>query len=193
LSRHGLKLHGQSRRLGGRAVEDSQSFDTEPCQRKPDRLADTAGANHGHGAVPGGADERTDRSRESGRVGVVAGQPAFADDDGIDRPDLCSTRGQFVEQIDHGFLVGIGHVDAGEAQPPDAFEQYLQFLARGASHLDQLIMAAQIQRLGRPLVHGRRGRVRDRRTEQSGEKAAALSDGLHDLVVIGTQGPASSI
>ena len=103
----------------------------------------------------------------------MAGQSAIADHDGVDGADLRRARRQFVEQIDHGFLVGKGDVDAGKAQPPDALEQDLQFLPPGAGDLDQLIMAAQAQRLGSPLVHGGRSRMRDRRAEQAGQNAAA--------------------
>src|ERR1019366_459702 len=102
----------------------------------------------------------------------MADQPAVPDDDEIDRTDRRGIRRYLVEQIEHGFLVGKGDVDAGEAEPPDALEQDLQLVASGAGDFDELIVAVQAKRLGRPFVHGRRGRVRDRRTEQSSEKAA---------------------
>ena len=43
----------------------------------------------------------------------------------------------------------------------------------GSGDLDQLIEAAHAQRIGGLFVHGRRGRMRDRGADQSGEKALA--------------------
>ena len=46
-------------------------------------------------------------------------------------------------------------------------------LAVGTGDLDQLIVAARAHGLGGPLMHRRRRRMRDRRTEQAGEEASA--------------------
>src|SRR5664279_948997 len=70
------------------------------------------------------------------------------------------------------FLIGKGDVDTRKAEPSHALEHPLQLLASGARDFDEVVVAAQAQRLGGALVHGRRGRVRDRRTEQTGEEAA---------------------
>ena len=58
----------------------------------------------------------------------------------------------------------------------------------GAGDFDQLIMAMRAERFGRTLMHRRRRRVRDRRADQAGEKAAIgrsrRSGGrAHDLVI----------
>ena len=55
---------------------------------------------------------------------------------------------------------------------PNAFEQQLQFFASCAGDLDQLIVAMQVQRLGRPFVHGGAADCAIGRAEQAGEKAA---------------------
>ena len=162
---------GQRRGLGAVAVENPQFADAEPGQRKGNRLADAAGADHGDGAMRGSGDEVGDGARETGRIGVVADQPVVADDDGIDGADQRGARRQFVEQIEHGFLVGKGDVDARKTQPPDALQQHLELFGSGIGDLDQLIMTMQAQRRGRPFVHRRRSRLRDRRAEQAGEKA----------------------
>ena len=142
-------------RLGALAIEDAQLADAEAGQRKGDRLADTAGADHSDGAMRGGVNKGGSSSRKAGRVGVVADQAVIADNDGIDRADLRCIGRQFVEQIDHGFLVRKGDVDSGKAQPPNTLEQSLQFFSPGTGNLDELIMAAKAQCLGRPFVHGR--------------------------------------
>jgi hypothetical protein len=83
-----------------------------------------------------------------------------------------------------GLLVGKGDVDAGEAEMPNTLEQQLQLVPPGAGDLDELIVAAKVQRLGGPFVHGRRGGLRDRRTEQAGKNATArgariVGGGIH--------------
>ena len=85
----------------------------------------------------------------------MSDQPPVAHDDGIDRADGARARRHLVEQRDHGFLIRKRDVHAGEAKAPDAVEQGTQFGRIGARNLDQLIMAADAQRLGRLLMHCR--------------------------------------
>ncbi len=87
-----IELRGQFRGLGAFAIEDPQIGNAEPRQRKRNRLADAARADQGHRAMRAGGDEVGDGSRKTGRIGVVADQPAVADDDGIDRADQCRAR-----------------------------------------------------------------------------------------------------
>ena len=56
---------GQLDGLGVVAIEYPQFADAEPSQRKGNRLADTAGADHGDGAMRRGSDEFGDGSRET--------------------------------------------------------------------------------------------------------------------------------
>ena len=83
---------GQLRGLGAVTVEDPQFGNAEPGQRKGNRLADAAGADHGDGAMRGGRDESGHGSSETGRIGVVAYQPVIADNDGIDGANQGSAR-----------------------------------------------------------------------------------------------------
>src|SRR4029450_1441921 len=109
------------------------------------------------------------------------------DHDGIDRADRLRPRRQLVEQGDHRLLVGEGYVDAGKSKTPRAVQQQPQFLAVSAGDFDQLIMTMRAERLGGALMHRGRSRMRDRRADQAGEKAAVgwskRSGGrAHDLV-----------
>jgi hypothetical protein len=91
--------------------------------------------------VRGGIDHFGCGVRKTRGVGIVADQPVIADDDGIDGADPGCVRRQFVEQIEHGLLIGKGDVDAGKTEPANAFEHQLQFVSSGAGDLDKLIVA----------------------------------------------------
>ena len=106
-------------------------------------------------------------------VSVVADQNPVAHHDGVDRAHRGGLGRKFVEQIDDRLLVGIGHVDAGETKSPHAVQQSAQGVAVRARDLDKLIVAMQPERFGRLLVHRGRGRMRDRRADQAGEKTFA--------------------
>ena len=161
----------------------------EPGQRKCDRLADAAGADHGDDGMRGILHQPGDGPGKPRGVGVISDQPAVANHDGIDRADGARAWRQFVEQGNHRFLVGKGDVDPGKPETPDAVQQQPQFFASGAGDFDQLVVAMDAQRFGGALMHRRRRRMRNRRPDQAGEKpAVGRSKGAgggraHDLVV----------
>ena len=157
--------------LGGVGVEYADFGDVEAGQREGDGLADAAGADHGHRVLLRAGDEILRCSGEAGRIGVVAGQPAAAHHDGVHRADGAGAGREVVEQIDHGFLVGEGDIDAGKAELAHAIEDAAQLVAIRAGDLDELIVAARPHRLGCALMHRRRRRMRDRCAEQAGEEA----------------------
>ncbi len=162
-----MQLRRQRLGLGAVGVEDIEFGDAKARKRERDRLADAAGADQRDCAMFRAGDQVADRARKAGAVGVVPDQPSVADDDGVDRADGARLRRHLVEQRDHGFLVGEGDVDAGEAKAPDAIEQRAQGGRIGVCDLDQLIMAANAQRIGRLFMHGRR-----RRAAQSAHRSA---------------------
>ena len=141
--------------LGAVGVEYSDLGDAEARQRKRNGLADAARPDDGDDVLPGTCDQISRRTRETCRVGIVTDQPAITDHDGIDRPHGGRTRRQFVEQIDHRFLVWKGNVDAREAKPSHLVEQRAQLLAAGARNFDKLIVAPHTQGAGSLLVHRR--------------------------------------
>jgi hypothetical protein len=103
----------------------------------------------------------------------VADQPAIADQDGVDRAYGGSGWRQFVEQVKHRFLVWKRDVDARKAPAFHIAQQRAQLLTAGAGNLDKLVAAVHTQGFAGLLMHRRRSRMRDRKADQSGEKALA--------------------
>ena len=162
---------------GAFGVIDAQPGDVEVRKCESDRLADATSADERHGTATGLAQQRRDRALKARGVRIVPDQPAVAHNDGIDGAHRRRLRCEFVEQFDHGFLVGVGHIDTGEAQPAHAFEQRRKARPVGTGDLDQLIVAADAERRRSVFVHRGRRRMRDRCTDQAGQEFAGFERG----------------
>jgi len=128
----------------------------------------------------GGCDPNINPDCNGGVGGEFIGLNSFRGRGLFDGGDVDAHETELAEDIhgaDHGLMSGA---------PVGAYRDWL--VPVSARDFDQLVMAMCAERFGGPLMHRGRRRMRDRRADQAGEKAAVgRSKGAggraHDLVI----------
>ncbi len=132
-----------------------------------DRPRGTTGAEDAY-LRAGGFPHGPQRADEPLTVGVLAGHPAVADDDAVDRPDDPGRVGESVEVLDHRHLVRDRAVEPGPAHRPRPAHGVAQTLRRDlaveVAGVETVVPVGRLHHRHRRVV-GRGGR------ERAGEEA----------------------